>query len=253
MVVEVDPGWAFAVFLLSIRLGAFLAVTPILNSVSIPPSGRALLVLALAALIVSGLDVRSIAPTGLGEVFVAAVTEAALGAILAFGIFAAFAAFSVAGGLLDVQVGFGVGSIFDPATRRNAPVIAAALDLFAVMAFFSMDGHHALLRGVAYSLEQAPPGAFIASLPLAAVSKQFGVMFSLGVVLVAPAVFCVFLTEVGLAMLSRVMPQMHIFFFGMPVRIFVGLSVLMLSTPYLAPVMGKIFLSIFTYWEAVLG
>src|SRR5262249_47188713 len=144
-------------------------------------------------------------------------------------------------------------SVFDPVTRRQAPVLATGFDLLAITAFFAIDGHHALVRGVAYSLQQLPPGSFMASLPLVSVAKQFGLMFSLGIALVAPVVFCVFLSEIGLAMVSRVMQQMNIFVLGIPVKILVGLSVLVLSMAYIAPLMGKIFLSIFGYWEEVLG
>lgn len=254
MALEIDPQWAFSVFLLSIRLGAFLALTPILSGASVPAPVRVLLVLGLTLFTVSALKIGPIAvPRDTTQIFLAAASEAAVGAILAFGIFAAFAAFSVAGKLLDIQIGFGIGSVFDPVTRRQAAVIATTFDLVAVTAFFAMDGHHALMRGIAYSLQQVPPGAFVSVLPLIPVAKQFGVMFSLGIALVAPVVFCLFLAEVGLAMLSRVMPQMHIFVFGIPVKIFVGLGVLVLSMSYIAPVMGKVFISIFTYWEDVLG
>jgi flagellar biosynthetic protein FliR len=251
---EIDPRWAFSVFLLSVRLGVFLAMTPILSGSSVPAPIRVLLVLGLTLFTVSALNVAPIAvPAEIGQLLLAVLTEVAVGAVLAFGIFAAFAAFSVAGTLLDIQIGFGLGTVFDPVTRRQTPVLATAFDLLAVTAFFAMDGHHALMRGIGYSLQQLPPGAFVASLSVTPVVKQFGVMFSLGIALVAPAVFCVFLAEIGLAMLSRVMPQMNIFVLGIPVKIFVGLSVLVLSMAYLAPVMGKIFLCIFRYWEEVIG
>jgi len=251
---EIDPSWAYSVFLLSVRFGALLVLTPVLSGASVPVSIRVLLVVALTALIVSALNVPPAqVPRSVGQLVLATASEATMGAILAFGIFAAFAAFSLAGRLLDIQVGFGIGSVFDPVTRRQTPVIATAFDLLAVTVFFTMDGHHALVRGVAYSLQQVAPGAFLTSLPLAAVAKQFGLMFSMGIALVAPAVFCVFLCEIGLAMVSRVMPQMNIFVLGIPVKILVGLSVLVLSIAYIAPLMGKIFLSIFGYWEEVLG
>ena len=254
MRLEIDPSWAFSVVLLSVRLGVLLAMTPVLSGASVPAPIRILLVVALTALIVSALKIPPASiPRGVGQLAIAAATEAAIGAILAFGIFAAFAAFSVAGRLLDIQVGFGIGSVFDPVTRRQTPVLATGFDLLAVTAFFSMDGHHALLRGVAYSLQQIPPGTFLTSLPLAAVAKQFGLMFALGIALVAPVVFSLLLCEIGLAMVSRVMPQMNIFVLGIPVKILVGLSVLVLSMAYIAPLMGKIYLSIFSYWEEVLG
>ena len=253
MLVEVDPGWALSVFLLSVRLAALLALTPLLNSASVPAPARVLLVLALTVLMVSGFGVAPVPMQGLAQVVLAAVSEALVGGLLAFGVFTAFAAFSMAGKLLDIQVGFGIGSVFDPVTRRQTPVLSTGFDMLAVTMFFAMDGHHALMRGIAYSLEHAPLGAGLAALSVAALSKQFGVMFLFGVALVAPVVFCLLLVEVGLAMLSRVMPQMHIFVLGIPIRIFLGLSMLVVTMGYMAPRMGKIFLSIFTYWEEVLG
>jgi flagellar biosynthesis protein FliR len=251
---EIDPSWAFSVFLLSLRLGTLLAMTPILSGASVPAPIRVLLVVALTVFIVSATKIPPAAmPRGIGQIIVAAATEAAIGAILAFGIFSAFAAFSFAGKLLDIQMGFGIGGVFDPVTRSQTAALATAFDLFAITAFFVMDGHHALVRGIAYSLQQLPPGSFMASLPLVPVAKQFGLMFSLGIALVAPVVFCVFLSEIGLAMVSRVMPQMNIFVLGIPVKILVGLSVLTLSMAYTAPLVGKVFLSIFTFWEEVLG
>jgi flagellar biosynthetic protein FliR len=249
---EVDPAWALSVFLLSVRLGALLALTPVLGSAAIPATPRVLLVLMLSALLAPTAAPAAL-PDGFGALLAATAAEALLGAVLAFGIFAAFAAFSVAGKLLDIQIGFGVGSLFDPVNRRQSAVVATGFDMLAVVVFFAIEGHHALMRGFAYSLQKVPPGAFLPSLPLEAVSKQFGVMFTFGMALVAPVVFCVFLTEIGLAIVSRLMPQVHIFFVGMPVRIFVGLALLVLTMPYLGPLMGKVFASIFTYWEAVLG
>jgi flagellar biosynthetic protein FliR len=250
---QIDTAWALSVFLLSVRLGTMLALTPLFSSAAIPALPRVLLVLMLSALLAPAAPPPLAEGFGLGALVMATVSEAALGAILAFGIFAALAAFTLAGKLLDIQIGFGVGSIFDPVHRRQSAVIATGFDMLAVVVFFAMEGHHALLRGFAYSLQKVPPGAWLPSLPLEAVSKQFGVMFTFGMVLIAPVVFCVFLTEIGLAILSRLMPQVHIFFVGMPVRVFIGLALLVLTMPYLGPVMGRIFMSIFTYWEAVLG
>lgn len=251
MTLEVDPAWALSVFLLSIRLGALLALTPVLASAAVPAAPRVLLVLMLSALLAPATPAPL--PQGLGALLAAVAAEVLLGGLLAFGLFAAFAAFSVAGKLLDIQIGFGVGSLFDPVNRRQSAVIATGFDMLAVVAFFAMDGHHALMRGVAYSLQKVPPGALLPAFPLEAIAAQFGLMFVFGIALIAPVVFCVFLTELGLAILSRLMPQVHIFFVGMPVRIFVGLAVLALSMPYLGPVMGRVYTSIFTYWEAVLG
>jgi flagellar biosynthetic protein FliR len=241
-----------AVFLLSLRLGALFVLSPIFAVTGAPPSLRVLFILGLSAMLVSAMPADALSsPTGLAPLAVAAASELAIGAMLAFGVFAAFAAFTLAGKILDVQIGFGLGNVFDPATRSQSPVLGTVLNLLAVTLFFAIDGHHTLLRGVAFSLEALPLGAMPATLPLAAVVKQFGAMFALSVVLAAPVMFCLLIVEAGLAVVSRNLPQMNVFIVAIPVKIFVGLAMLAASVAYLGPVAAKIFASIFRYWEAL--
>ena len=83
-----------------------------------------------------------------------------------------------------------VANLIDPVTRAQAPLIGTALNLMAVAIFFAVDGHHMLVRAVAFSLEHFPPGRSLRELNLAAVAAQFGVMFTFGLALAAPATTC---------------------------------------------------------------
>src|SRR5262252_2115767 len=65
-----------------------------------------------------------------------AAAEALLGALLAFGVLTAFAAFQLAGRLLDLQLGFGVATLIDPATRGHAPLLGTLLSMAGVALFF---------------------------------------------------------------------------------------------------------------------
>jgi flagellar biosynthetic protein FliR len=186
-------------------------------------------------------------------VLLAALAELVTGLTLAFGVFAAFGAFSVAGKILDVQSGFGLGNVYDPVTRAGAPLFATLLNLAAVAVFFGMDAHHALLRGMAFSLREVAPGSGFHELDAEAVIRQFGLMFSLGVALIIPVMLCLLLAETGLAVVSRVLPQMNVFVVGVPVKIVVGLAVFALTMGTLQPVMARVYASIFIYWEQVLS
>jgi flagellar biosynthesis protein FliR len=253
MSMDIDPSWAISVYLLALRLGVLLVMTPIFSSLSGLVTVRVLFTFAISAALVSGMGVRAAnVPSSIGPLIAVSMAELMVGATLAFGVFAAFGAFSVAGKILDVQSGFGIGSVFDPVTRRGSPLFATMFNLLAVVVFFGMDGHHALLRGIAFSMQQASPGMGFSALSPDAVIRQFGVMFSLGVVLIAPVMFCLFLVEVGLAMVSRVLPQMNVFVVGIPVKIFAGIAMLASTIGYLGPVMGRVYASIFSYWEQVL-
>lgn len=253
MTLFIDPAWGLCVFLLSLRIGALFVLSPIWGMATVPVSFRVLLIVGLSAMLVSAMAVRPAAlPSGLGTLAAAAAAEVLVGAMLAFGVFAAFAAFGLAGKLLDIQVGFGIGNVFDPVTHSQSPILGAVLNLLAVTMFFAIDGHHTMLRGIAYSIEALPPGAMPGALALDQVVRQFGAMFVLALVLAAPVMFCLLLVELGLAVLSRNLPQMNVFIVAIPVKIFVGLAMLAASVAYLGPVVAKIFASIFRYWEAAL-
>jgi len=150
--------------------------------------------------------------------------------------------------ILDFQMGFGVASLIDPATNAQAPMIGTLLNMLAVMIFFLVDGHHLLIRGIAYSLMAYPPGTAV-SIDSQVMIAQFGSMFVYGVMLIAPVMFVILLIDVCMGVAARTMPQVNMFIVMLPLKIFVGLVVLMISLSFLLPLMKKIYISIFEYWQ----
>lgn len=254
MRVDIDPAWMLAVFYTAVRLGVVLLMTPILSNLTGMVTVRVLLTLALSAVLVAGLGVRlPPVPLDIVPLALSAIAELVTGLALAFGIFAAFGAFAMAGKILDIQSGFGLGNVYDPVTRADAPLFGTMLNMTAVIVFFGMDAHHALLRGIAFSLRQVPPGSGFHELDAAAVIGQFGLMFSLGVALIIPVMLCLLLTETALAVVSRMLPQMNVFIVGVPVKIVAALALFALTVGGMAPVMARVYGSIFIYWEQVLS
>lgn len=252
MQINVDTAWALAVFYVWLRLGCVFLLAPVPMVQGTPVVVRVLFTLALAALLVSGGGVRpALASFGPGQVLLGAIGEVVVGITLAFGVFAAFGAFAMAGKILDVQSGFGLGVVYDPVTRTGAPMFATILNMTGVALFFALDGHHALLRGLAYSLHRAPPGAGLELSADAAVA-QFGLVFSYGIALVIPVILCLLLIELALAVASRTLPQMNVFVVSIPLKLVAALSIFAVSAPTLGPAMQRVYRSIFTYWESVL-
>ena len=246
MAVDIDAAWMLTVCLTAVRLGVVFLLTPVLSGLQGIVTVRVLLTLALSALLVSGLETRAVqVPFDVVPLALAMVAELVTGLTLAFGVFAAFGAFSLAGKALDIQSGFGIGNVYDPVTRAGAPLFATLLNLVAVVAFFGMDAHHALLRGLAYSLQQVPPGSGFHRLDLDAVVRQFGLMFSLGIALIIPVMLGLLLVETALAIVSRVLPQMNVFVVSVPVKIVAGLTLFAMTTGGLSPVMQRVYGSIF--------
>lgn len=246
------------VFLLSVRLSAVFMLTPVLFAVPIPPTVRVLLVLALSLALALGQAGPAVPPelsalaNDVGALMIAVLTEAALGATLALGILLAFAAFSFAGTLLDIQIGFGMASVFDPVTQRQLPVLTNAFNQMAVLVFFLLNGHHALLRGIAYSLERFPPGRSWSIEPAFPIlMKKVAAVFGLGFALAAPVVCCLLLVEFALGVISRSMPQMNMFVVGVPAKIAVGLAALVVWHSGAGVLMSQVYQSIYQGWDQI--
>ena len=240
--------------LLSVRLGMVLFMTPVLGAAGIPLRIRVLALVALTLCLTLALSPSLAADVGTTPALVMAMVHEALwGGLMGFGLNAAFAAFLVGGRLLDLQMGFGVATLFDPGTRSQMPLLGLLLQMTGIAAFLAIDGHHMLLRALALSLRTAPLGASPLGVSPAVLLHQFGLMFSLGMTLVSAAVFCVFLTDIGMSVVARVLPQANVFLLSRPVKIFAGLAVLALSAPFMGPVLLRIFESVFRYWDALPG
>jgi flagellar biosynthetic protein FliR len=240
--------------LVALRLAPVFLFAPVFGTFKLPPMMRVFLVLGLAFLLTLGLSLDAgLTQTSFGFLLAAAMGELLIGAAIASGLMAAFAAFAFAGRILDLQIGLGVASLFDPVTRASTPLIGTLLSMMAVMVFYSVDAHHLLLRAFAFSFEQIPPGAGISRLNVMALVMQGGLVFSYGLALIAPVVFILFLVDMGLAVLSRTMPQMNIFFLGIAVKVVAGFLLLALSIRYMGPAILKVFGSAFKTFEQALG
>jgi len=220
--------WITAVLLLATRIAAVLLLTPVLHAVAIPGLVRVLIVIAISCVLALPFGAQApveIADTG--ALVTALLREAFVGATLGLGVLLAFAGFSLAGRLIDIQIGFGMAQVFDPLTRSRLPIVSAVFGLLAAVFFFAVDGHHALLRGIAFSVERFPLGAGVGAASAAeTIVRQGAGLFTLGFALAAPIVLGLLLVEFVLGVISRNLPQLNMLVLGIPAKILVGLVAL---------------------------
>jgi flagellar biosynthetic protein FliR len=244
------------VFLLSVRLSTVFLLTPILFAAPLPPTARVLLVFALSIAVALG-QAQTAADPGLaslahehGRLALAVLTEAALGAVLALGILLAFAAISFAASLLDLQIGFSMATVYDPLSKRPIPLLTSAFDQAGILVFFLVNGHHALMRGIAFSLDRFPVGRMWDVEPaFDTLMKKIGSIFTLGFSLAAPVVCSLLFVEFALAVISRSLPQMNTFVVGAPAKIATGMLALALWYGGAGAAMLQIYQSIYTTWD----
>lgn len=245
--------WATGVLLVSVRLAMLFIATPVFGGIPVPNMAKVILVFGLSAGLAAGLPTLNPANADFGWLASVVLHEVIVGAAMASGLFAGFAAFHFGGRLLDFQIGFGIAGLFDIATRNTAPLLGTVFSMAAVLIFFAVDGHLIMLRILQMSFLVLPPGTGIGNLDISALIAYFGTCFVFGFALVAPIVLCLLLVDIGVAFMSRTMPQMHVFILALGMKVIVGLLMLAITLPFAGGLIQMIFESIFRNWNQVLG
>lgn len=151
------------------------------------------------------------------------VGELVLGLILALSVQVFFSGIQIGGELIAMQMGFSMLQFADPTSNTQTGVIAHMLFLVTTLLFLVYDGHIYLLRAFVETFKHIPPGGlFIGQTILDQVFGLSNMLYTLGLKVIAPVLASIFLVELGLGLMSRVAPQMHIMELGFPIKIIVG-------------------------------
>jgi len=225
----------FIGFLLAfLRIVAVLSVAPILGSSSVPVRVRVflglLLTIAVLPLLRSGHQLDKLS---LLQMWPLAMKEVAVGLFLGFNAKFMFESFQFAGRLISTQMGLGVANLIDPDNGQPVTPIGNIYSMMAIVFFLTLNGHQMIIAALYKSFEFVP----VYSLNLinaAAKSKMllmFNQLFVTGIKLAAPIMATLFLIETCMAIMARIVPRMNIFFIGLPLRLGVGLMIIIASMP----------------------
>jgi flagellar biosynthesis protein FliR len=250
--INLDVAWLITVGLLSIRMGVLFYATPFDAIGRLPARIRILFSFLAGLFFVSVLDPSlRVNPQNVVELVGMGVHEVLVGLLMAFGLYCAFGSIMVAGKLLDFQAGFGAAQILNPSTNAASPLFGTVLSLFAIVVFFTTDLYQVAIRGIAWSILEAPPGEGVRALSADSIVQQFGLTYVYGIIIAAPVVAMLLLLDTGLAVMGRSMPQMNIYFLFLPLKIGVALVLVALSLRYLTPALERLFIASLRYWQQV--
>ncbi|NQU45367.1 flagellar biosynthetic protein FliR [bacterium] len=138
-----------------------------------------------------------------------------------------FATFQFAGQIIGEQIGFHTAQMVDPTQTAQLPTVGQLLFIASLLVFFAIDAHHVFFEALAKSFDQTPPGSIRFAPGLAAFFVEQGArMFVIAVQLSMPIMAVGFVVNVGMGLMTRAVPRMHVFVESFPIRILIGLFML---------------------------
>lgn len=235
-------GAQFETFLLVfLRVTSMLLIFPVFSAPQIPQLVRLGLGLIISFIVFHTVPVVHLSGD-LYELAIAVASQLALGIIVGFVASMVFTGVQFAGELIDLQMGFAIANVLNPQTQQNITIIGEFQLAIATLVFLATDSHHFLIQGIAGSFNLVPlpfirldPG--IAGNVAMFFTQAFLIVFKIA----APVVVALFLTNVALAFMARVAPQMNVFVVGLPIQVGVGLIMMAISLPLMATVGPEIF------------
>lgn len=244
MDLQLIPINEFQIFLICLsRVAGFIGAIPVLLANQTPPQIKAGLAVMIALVLFPVMQplipVLSFEP---GSFLLLLIAEVLLGSAIGLIARMIFTAVEYGGTVIGYQMGFAAANIFDPQNERQLSLISQFQNVFAILIFLSVDGHHIFIQMAAESYKILPPGVFNISgeaIPyLLTLSSR---IFSLGIQFSAPILSVLLLSGLILGILARVFPQLNVFLLSFPLNIGISFTVIGLTLPLVSLLLRREF------------
>jgi flagellar biosynthetic protein FliR len=238
------PALAATFMLVFARIGAMVMLLPGFGETNIPTRIKLSIALLLTLIILPlhrqayQVDMHSLTP-----LLVLMLHEIVIGVVLGATARVTLSALQVAGSVIAQQLGLGFVTAIDPTQGQQGLLIGNFLTILGLTLLFATDSHHLVIAALNESYRIFAPGELMSSGDVASLAtRAFAAAFKIGMQLSAPFLVFGLVFNIGLGVLARLMPQMQVYFVGVPLSILVGFLIFALV---ITAIMGT-FLDYFT-------
>lgn len=225
------------------RLVSFFSIVPFFGGAAVP--ARVKVATAMSLVIILYPSLAAAAPEnqslGFGPLgFIALLAkEALVGFTLGFIASLVFEAVQVAGRIVDSQRGSTMAELYAPQLQSRVSELGQFKVQLAIVLFIAVGAHRLFIRALLESYEFIPALSFPKFTPgwspaAEMIAKMTAAVLSIGLQLAAPALIALLLTDLFFGIINRVAPQVNVFFLSMPVKMLVGIIVVLIALPVIA-------------------
>lgn len=230
---DLFDGRILAFVLVLTRVSAFMMSAPIFSWIAIPVRIKvavAFLTSIFFAIITPAVgDVESVLSVTL---FVA--NEVIYGIAMGISATMLYSVIKMCGRIVERQMGMAMAEVMDPFTGDRSQPIGMILEILFIMLLLSADIHHVFLMTISSSFDAFGLGTRpeIGTLLIGIVSTG-SMMLVMSLKLAVPIIGIFMVLTVMLGVLARIAPEMNIFFLSFPVRIGLGLIMVVYLVPFI--------------------
>lgn len=241
--------------LIFIRVLSILMTAPIFSHRSIPTVAKIGLAGLLAALLlpIQTSDKDEIS-TSLTPFLLVIAQEILVGVLIGFASNLIFMAVDIAAKMMGLQIGFQAANLFDPMSNIPTSALEQFYILLAMTLFLTINGHHWLLTALTHTFVTIPLGTFVlTSLTLERLIALTNDTFITGVRIALPVVGTLLMADIGLGLIARAVPQVQVFFVGLPVKLGLGFLVLAFTLSLTLPLIKDLLSQVVSNILAISG
>ncbi len=219
------PLQVYAFMMVFTRLGATVMLLPGVGEAYVPVNVRLLfaLLLTIVASPVVSMALPSDPPSFI-KFFVLLAGEFFIGIYIGVVSRIMLLTLDSAGRFIATSIGMANAQIFNPSISNQASIPGLMLTTMGIMILFATNMHHTLILAVIDSYSLFPPGVLMPVGDFSLViSRTVSDSFKIALQISAPFIVLSLVFFMGLGMLARLMPQLQIFFVGLPIQITGGI------------------------------
>lgn len=219
--------------LIFLRIGSAMMLMPGFNAGYVNSQLRLSVALAITVILIPFLnDKLPPIPQDFASILQMLLFEITYGIFIGIFMQILMAAINLAGNLVGQAIGFSNAQMFDPAFQQQSIIVDSFLTIVALTVIFITDLHHLMIGAVIESYDLLPVGNILPTGDFAqSISKTLTQSFLIGFKLGSPFIAFAIIFYVGMGLLSRLMPQLNIFFLSMPLQIYLGIGLLFITLP----------------------
>lgn len=215
--------------LVFVRISGFIFTAPFFNHANIPRRVKISLTFFVAVIVFMMLPVEKLQYSGVSGYGFLLIEELLLGIVMGFMTNICTMILAFAGQIIDQEIGFSMVQEMNPTANFTTTITGNLFTMTVMLIMIVTNLHLYILSAIVDSFKIVEVGEASINILMYKVMIKFMVdYFIIAFRIILPIFASILLTNVVLAILAKVAPQMNMFVIGMQLKVLIGIAVMVL-------------------------